>query len=189
VFTSPTRALLLAILSFSLLDVSRPPDASGTALASLTVGLKSFKYWNSQPAQSLDLMYGGHGWPLLLDGFVCRASGKDRDAFDDFLEGSSYEAGLGIAKVWNIGTFHPHLAGGASRVWWRTHITLVEEPGEGTFESKASRLWLAGGGFWSIGSGFHLGAAVRLSELRAMYPSLGGTHAGISFGWGSPETP
>ena len=184
---SVSRFLLLAMIPMLALEISRPSTASGTTLANFTIGIKSVKYWDGQPAQSLDLMWSAHGWPLLLNGFACRASGKTQNAFGDTFEGRSYEAGLGVARLWSLGGFHPHLGVGVSRIWWRTHHVPGEDVDDYSYEAKGSRVWLAGGGFVPLGSRFHLGAAVRFSELRDMYQPLGGTHAGFTVGWGYTE--
>ena len=179
------RSLLFAILPILAVEISRPIPVFGTTLASLTIGAKHFEFWGDQPSQSVDLMWGAHGWPLLLNGFACRASGKTRNAFSDIFEGSSYEAGFGVARLWSLGTFHPHLAAGVSRIWWKTHHLPGEDQEDYTYETKGTRAWAAGGGFLPLGSGFHLGAAVRVSGIRQTN-SLG-THFGFDVGWGSSD--
>ena len=175
--------LLLAILPILAAEIAQPFPAIATTLASLTVGMKHFEFWGDQPAQSLDLMWGGHGWPVLLNGFACRASGKAENAFSDTFESSSYEAGVGATRLWSLGAFHPHLGAGISRIWWKTHHLPGEDVADYTSESSGTRAWVAGGGFLPLGSGFHLGATARLSGIRQT-GSLG-TQIGLEVGWGS----
>ena len=177
--------LFLAALSLWSAQISNPPPTLAAVLAEVTAGLKYFKDLETQTAYGADIMWGVHHWPVLLDGFACRASGDRRGDLEDLFKARSYEAGLGLAKVWNVGAFHPRVSFGASRVWRRTR--RIEESRETAFEEKASRLWLSGGGLISMGFGTYFGANVRFSELRNMYPSLGGTHVGFAVGWGSVE--
>lgn len=179
---SLARSLLIALPIFAA-EISQPLPAFCTTLATFTVGAKHFQFWGDQPAQSLDLMWGAHGWPLLLNAFVSHASGNTENAFSDTFEGRSYEAGVGVARLWSLGVFHPHLAAGVSRMWWRTHHLPGEDQEDYTSESKGTRAWIAGGGLLPLGSGFHLGADVRLSGIRQAE-----SHAreiGIALGWGS----
>ena len=177
--------LVLAALSLWSAQTSSPPQTLGAVLAEVTAGPKYFKEWDAQTAYGADLMWRAHRWPVLLDGFACRASGDRQGDLEDRFKARSYEAGLGLAKVWNMGAFHPRVSFGASRVWWKTR--RIEESGETASEEKASRLWLSGGGLVSMGFGTYFGANVRFSELRNMYPSIGGTHVGFGIGWGSVE--
>jgi hypothetical protein len=50
--------------------------------------------------------------------------------------------------------------------------------------------WLGGGVFWRLGERFNLGLAARFTSAEVRFPAgdieAGGTHLGLTLGWGWP---
>ena len=184
-------AILFAALLIAGLAVSNVAAAPGTGNVNLLVGMKSNDYWavGSQSSVGVDLTWGGHGWPILLNVYGNGSWGKGQNVFDDDVSEASYETGIGLTKIWNVRAFHPHVGAGIAHAIRKTHIVQAEESGEGTFQIGGTRPWIAVGGFWRFGSGMNFGVAMRRSELRSTYPSLGGTQVGFTLGWGWPAEP
>jgi len=185
-----TRSVPLAI--FFVVLISPAASSGSTGNVSLTFGPKLVGGdWIEArpPCIGVDLMCGANSWPVLLNAYASGSWGKGPNSVWDEVSESTYETGIGMTRIWNIRSFRPRIGAGIAHLSRRTHILPGGESGESRFEDAGTRLWIVGGGSWPVGSGANLGATVRFSELRHMYPSLGGTHLGLTLGWGWPTAP
>jgi hypothetical protein len=186
----------LKLILFSMLMSFLTPQAAlaswGTGGVDLTLGLKIFgedAVNSPQFSAALDITWGGRRWPALVDLYVSGSGSSGVNALGDDLTETRMEKGIGLKKVWKLGSFRPQVATGIAHIRRKEHIDFDLEPGERTIEAEGSRLWIAGGPFWRYGSGLTFGIPVRLSELGHHDQPLGGTHIGFSFAWGWPAVP
>jgi hypothetical protein len=130
------------------------------------------------PCASLDVMAGPGSVLLNFYGSALRHS--DAHSFEN-----NYETGVGIGRIWSLGTFHPRLSGGFARAWLKGRTRRdVDNDVETRFQAWGSRGWIAIGGYWPVGVGPTLGLTARFSEIgHHDYPQLGGTYVGATLGW------
>ncbi len=192
-----TRSTLLlsTLLILMLAAFGWTPDAeanfSTTGNVNFLLGAKDVGYRSTgdQRAASLDVTCGIAGCPVLLDAYSSGSWGEGRNSFDDTITEARYETGGGLMGIWRFGSFFPHLGFGWGRITMKAHIGPGGESGERRFEETDSHRWVSWGGFWRFPSGINLGLAVRSSKGHQRYPSLGGTHYGLTLGWGWPGKP
>jgi hypothetical protein len=188
-----TRLLVpLVLLTAALLTgvSSTAAWSASTGNVNLLVGTKLLdEQRDDPPCVALDVTWGLHGWPLLLNAYVSGSWMKGETAFGDDLTEAWYETGIGLTRMWSVRSFHPSLGAGIAQVSRRTHILPGGESGEHRYGDEGTRLWIAVGGSWRLGSGLNLGVATRFSEIGHTDRSLGGTHLGFTLGWGWPGHP
>jgi len=195
VIVSRSVAPLPTLLIFMLAAFCGIPEAAAnfgtTGNVNLLLGAKHVGYSGTgdQRAASLDAMCGIRGFPVLLDAYSGASWGKGQNSFDDPITEARYETGGGLMGIWRFGSFFPHVGSGWGRITMKAHIGPGGESGERRFEETDSHRWTSWGGFWRFPSGINLGLAVRSSVGHQRYPELGGTHYGLTLGWGWPGKP
>jgi len=190
-----STAFLPTLLLFTLTVFGCIPEAkanlSTTGNVNFLLGAKHVEYsrTDDQLAASLDVTCGVRGCPVLLDAYSSGSWGEGQNSFDDPITEARYETGGGLMGIWRFGSFFPHLGFGWGRITRKAHIGPGGESGERRFQETEPQRWVSWGGFWRFPSGVNLGLAVRSSAGHQRYPSLGGTHYGLTLGWGWPGKP
>jgi hypothetical protein len=182
----PTAIILLAfLLAFFGWNPRAEAGFRTTGNVNFLLGAKDVGYSgiSDQRAAAVDITGGIQGLPLLLDAYSSGSWGKGRNSFGDPLTEARYETGGGLIATWAFGSFHPHLGAGLGRTTWK----VQHESDERKFQVAEANRWIAGGGFWRFASGVNVGVAVRSSTGHHRYPELGGTHYGLTLGWGWPR--
>jgi hypothetical protein len=183
------RPSLLLFLALITLTVKAVPSVASTANLNLSIGTNPNRSpAEDQPSVALDLFWGGDNWSVLFNPYFSGSWDKDEDAFGGEALTVDYEAGVGLSRVWNVGSFHPHVGGGVGHLWRRSYR---EEDPMLTERASASHsdtgLWASGGVFHHFSSGLSIGTTIRLSGLASPGSHLGGTHVGLTIGWGWPS--
>jgi hypothetical protein len=161
---------------------------STTGNVNFLLGAKHVDYSGTgdQLAAGLDITFGIRGCPVLLDAYSSGSWGEGENAFDDPISEARYETGGGLIGSWSFGSFHPHLGFGFGRTTWKVHIGPGGESEERRFQVTEAHRWVSWGGFWRFASGVNVGLAIRSSKGHQKYPEHGGTHYGLTLGWGWP---
>jgi len=178
--------LLILVSAFTFLATFTHAHASSNGAVNLLLGKKSLDSRESQPCLALDLLWGQRGWPVLFNLYVSGAWDEYETPIYTTNTEANYEAGLGLAKIWNLGSLHPHASAGTGYMWRRIHSDEGETSERRRLNSSDVGLWVGTGTFWRSRWGLDLGVAVRFSGLATSGYSLGGTHVGITLGWGWP---
>jgi len=123
--------------------------------------------------------------PVLLDIYGSGSWHSGSNSVGGLLDQNSYELGVGVGRIWSLGSFHPRLSAGFARAVLKERIRPdFDDYIERHFETWGSRGWIAVGGFWDTNIGPTLGLAARFSEIgHHDYPQLGGTHVAATLGW------
>jgi len=189
-----STALLLTLLTLLFAVFGWIPEAgatlSTTGNINFLLGAKRLRYSDSDHlAGALDISCGLVRWPVLLNAYASGSRGTgetdtDGSPFTDV----RYEAGIGLMGTWPVGPFHPHVGAGVGRITQRFHIEVDGIPRDRRFVDAEDHRWIAWGAFWRHRSGLNVGFAVRTSKVRHD-PILGGTHYGLTLGWGWPGKP
>jgi len=135
------------------------------------------------PCAAFDAMVGPG--PVLLDIYGSGSWHSGSNSVGGLLDQNSYELGVGVGRIWSLGSFHPRLSAGFARAVLKERIRPdFDDYIERHFETWGSRGWIAVGGFWDTNIGPTLGLAARFSEIgHHDYPQLGGTHVAATLGW------
>jgi hypothetical protein len=181
------RAPLLLSLSLIALPITAVPSNASTGSVNISGGVNLNSSQEDLPSVALDLFWGLDGWPVQLNPYFSGSWDKDWQSFDgeDVLT-VDYEAGLGVSRVWNVGSLHPHFGGGIGRLWRRSYQDDSNIETEVASRSDTG-LWASGGVFSRLRSGLNVGAIVRLSGFAQPGSHLGGTHMALTVGWGWPS--
>lgn len=102
----------------------------------------------------------------------------------------SREYGIGVRKVWTVGSTHPFLGAGGCVV--AVDLDLESATYSPSYGDQSYGLWIDGGVTWRIGKHFNLGFDLRATKANAKFEvqglpvdvAAGGFHAGLLVGYG-----
>ena len=173
----------------------------GAALASGSCGNLNFVFgqkrvneqdWlSSDPGiVGIDVMWGDDRWPVMIQAYFAGSGASGSNAFDESVNEYTNEFGIGLAKVWAVGHFHPYLSGGGATIT----INVDRAPVDGDVYASSSGAggWASSGGFFRLAHRINLGAFARYSVANATLEgsnrSLGGWQYGLILGWAWPAS-
>jgi hypothetical protein len=149
-------------------------------------------WMTSNPGMAgIDVMWGDERWPVMIEAYAAASGAESETAFDEPVNEYTNEFGLGLAKVWGVGHFHPYLAGGFATITGTVQIDRASGIGD-SYESKyGAGGWASAGGFFRVIDRINLGALARFSAANASFQgdsrSLGGWQYGLVLGWAWPS--
>ncbi len=183
-------AAVLLLLPIVGLAVPRAARADGDV--NFFLGQKSLDHgdWGPLDGQSefgAEMSFGKKDWPIAIavDLF---SSADDYSSLGAKVEGSTWELGVGVRKIWKSGNTMPYIGGGLASI---SGAFKVDSAGVDESDSSLG-VWFGGGVFWRLGSRFNIGLAARYSKATITLFDVdgegGGLHYGMLLGWGWPAT-
>jgi hypothetical protein len=185
------RAAAIALAVLLTITSVKPAAAGSQGTLNFAFGGKALDeaQWGDlhrPPEVVLDIAWGDDRWPVLINAYFANSfSSVDSSGFT--LEGGVSEFGIGVRKVWDVGSLHPYAAGGAvfaqGDMDGRPTVAVDHVEGGGG-------LWLGAGAYLRVLERINLGAAFRFTsvtgEIDRVDTKLGGASLGVILGWSWP---
>ena len=137
-------------------------------------------------------MWGDERWPVMIHAYFAGSGAIGSNAFDEPVNEYTNEFGIGLAKVWAVGHFHPYLSGGGATITGTINVDRAPVDGDTYVSNSGAGGWVSSGGFLRLVDRINLGTFARYSvasaTLEGSNRSLGGWQLGLLFGWAWPAS-
>jgi opacity protein-like surface antigen len=181
------------LLTLAMALDAREVSAGSDGNINLLLGQKSPDEENWDSAEdhgevSLDLMWRDDRWPIFANIYFSSAFYDNaQNAVFDVYDAWTTELGLGVKKVWDVGSVHPYVGVGLASI---TGEIDYQDPSLGEDRGGAAGLWVGAGAFVRLGERINLGLGGRYSSAEAeIYfddTELGGLSISGILGWAWP---
>lgn len=193
------RKLTFVLATLTLLFAATPVLADADGHVNFLIGQKSISDSDAEPVDSglafgAIMSFGKSEWPIHIAVDVLSYAATEEE-FGVDVTAATFEAAVGVRKIWQVGNARPYLGAGIGFVGAAVEFDdntgfFLDDDGDGNGFGP----WAGGGVFWRLGERFNIGLDVRWNsaEVDLDFDSgatledvnVGGFSYGLTLGFG-----
>jgi hypothetical protein len=195
------RRFTLLVTFVALCVTVTPVRADADGHVNFLIGQKALDDDDTDPLDSgfafgAIMSFGQEEWPVHIAvdalGYVDEEEEFDPFLGDVTLTGATFEAAVGVRKIWKIDNVRPYVGGGIGVVGAALEFDTAF--GDTDADGNGFGPWIGGGTFWRLGERFNLGLDLRWNEAEVDLDfdgggtledvNVGGLGYGLTVGFG-----